>query len=135
MNDTEPIQRAIFLRELGKKIRSRVLAEGAQVPQFLAAVDARLEKGAVEYGDTSPSKNYSVLVDEVQQELLDVAGWACQMWRKVNASVRDGETLHDRHPKVLLAQTLMEEAAEAFASWEMWRGKVAVLCKELDARA
>ena len=134
MNDTEPIQRAIFLRELAQKIKFRSAAEGPLVHEFLQAVDARLAKGAIEYSDTSPSKPYSVLADEVEQELLDVAGWCCQLWRKVNANIGNGETLYDQHPKVQLLDLIGAEAAEAFASWHAWRVRVVPLCKELDAR-
>lgn len=135
MNDTEPIQRAIFLRELAHKIKFRSSAEGPLVHEFLQAVDARLAKGAIEYGDTSPSKPYAVLADEVEQELLDVAGWCCQLWRKLSASENAGETLYAQHPKVQLAERIGVEAAEAFASWRVWRERVVPLCKELDARA
>ena len=135
VNDTEPIQRAIFLRELAHKIKLRTSAGDSIVHEFLQAVDARLEKGAIEYGDTSPSKPYSVLADEVEQELLDVAGWCCHLWRKINMNIGNGETLHGQHPKVQLAERIGVEAAEAFASWRVWRESVVPLCKELDARA
>jgi hypothetical protein len=135
VNDTEPIQRAIFLRELAHKIKLRSNAGDTLVHEFLQAVDARLAKGAIEYGDTSPSKPFAVLADEVEQELLDVAGWCCQLWRKLNMNIGNGETIYGQHPKVQLAERIGVEAAEAFASWRVWRESVVPLCKELDARA
>lgn len=133
--DLEPIQRGAFLRELAHKIKSRTSAGDSVVHEFLQAVDARLAKGAIEYGDTSPLKPYTVLADEVQQELLDVAGWCCQLWRKVNADIGKGETLYGHHPKVQLAERIGVGAAEAFAQWRVWRDSIVPLCKELDARA
>lgn len=135
MSDTEPIQRAIFLRELAAKIKLRTSAGDTLVHEFLQAVDARLAKGAIEYGDTSPSKPYVVLADEVEQELIDVAGWCCQLWRKINMDIGNGETLYAQHPKVQLLDLIGAEATEAFASWHAWRVRVVPICKELDARA
>lgn len=136
MTDLEPIQRGAFLAELRRAATRHTFwkptEDGHLLDLFVARLDARLAKGAEDYGDRSPSRPFYELLDEMQQELLDIAGWACMAWRKVNASVRDGETLHDRHPKVMLAQQLLDEALSAFWVFVQWQGRLAKLCKDLD---
>lgn len=52
-------------------------------PQFVDLVHSRLRVGAVEYGDTSFNRDPVELLDEIDQELADVAGWSfilrCQL--------------------------------------------------------
>ena len=43
---------------------------------FTALVEARLEAGAREYGDRSFSRDPAELLREIDEELLDVCGWA-----------------------------------------------------------
>ncbi len=43
---------------------------------FAGRVEARMAQGAEEYGGNSYGQDPAALVDEVRQELLDVAGWA-----------------------------------------------------------
>lgn len=45
-------------------------------PAFAAAVRSRLEAGARAYGDASFARSPAELVGEIEQELLDVCGWA-----------------------------------------------------------
>lgn len=52
---------------------------------FCDAVQARLEKGAVTYGDQSFNVAPSVLLEELQQEALDLAGWGFILWRRLEA--------------------------------------------------
>lgn len=138
MTDLEPIQRGAFLAELRRAATTHTFWKPARdesiLDRFIRQLDARLAKGAQDYGDTSPQKPYGVLLGEMEQELLDIAGWSCQAWRKVNASVRDDETLHAQHPKALLAQQLLDEALSAFWTFVQWQGRLAKLCKELDER-
>ena len=49
---------------------------------FFAAVGARLEVGEREYG-TSQDRPSHELVDEIMQELEDVAGWSILLWSKL----------------------------------------------------
>jgi hypothetical protein len=52
-------------------------------PEFMAAIQQRLKKGAVEYGDASLSRPPSELAEEIEEELLDVCGWAFFLWLKI----------------------------------------------------
>jgi len=47
---------------------------------FVNAVSQRLEKGREAYGDTSFSRPITELIDELQQECLDLAGWGFVLW-------------------------------------------------------
>ena len=48
-------------------------------PAFAARVQQRLCAGAKEYGDGSLSRSLPWLIEEIRQELRDVAGWAAIM--------------------------------------------------------
>lgn len=54
-------------------------------PAFVAAVSGRLEAGAREYGDHSFRRPAGELVREIEQELLDVAGWSFILWARLGA--------------------------------------------------
>lgn len=51
--------------------------------EFLESLACRLEVGAIEYGNKSFKKNCAQLKQEIEQELLDIAGWAYVMWAKL----------------------------------------------------
>lgn len=51
---------------------------------FLSRVRQRLEAGAAEYGDASHHRPDDELIDEIQQELEDVCGWAAILWAKLD---------------------------------------------------
>jgi hypothetical protein len=53
-------------------------------PAFAARVQARLEADACAYPE-SPSRSELELLDEIAQELEDVAGWSCVLWSKLEA--------------------------------------------------
>ena len=54
------------------------------LPDFVAAIEARLELGAREYQDRpAASRPPLELLDEIGQELIDVAGWSFLLWRRV----------------------------------------------------
>lgn len=67
---------------------------------FAGEVGARLEQGAREYGDQSFSKEPRELVREVEEELLDVAGWAFILWTRIRA-LREGVEGLSVDPSVL----------------------------------
>ena len=50
---------------------------------FINAVAGRLEAGRAVYGDVSFTRPPSELAGEIEQELLDVAGWAFVLWTRV----------------------------------------------------
>lgn len=49
-------------------------------PEFTEKVKERLERGKIEYGDPSFLAELSALAEEIDQELLDQAGWAFIAW-------------------------------------------------------
>lgn len=51
--------------------------------EFLETLAARLATGAAEYGNKSFNKTRAQLKQEMEQELLDIAGWAYVMWAKL----------------------------------------------------
>lgn len=53
------------------------------IDRYLIRLRARLEAGASEYGDASFAKSTPSLLDEIQQELEDVSGWAFILWAKL----------------------------------------------------
>ena len=57
----------------------------ARFTEFARAVNARLEAGRASYGDASFSRHPAVLCGEVEQELLDVAGWGFILWCRMRA--------------------------------------------------
>jgi hypothetical protein len=65
MNDPDPTDRAETLR-------------------FLDMVRARLDAGAEEYGDQSFARPCDALLAELEEELLDVAGWASILFARAH---------------------------------------------------
>jgi hypothetical protein len=55
----------------------------ADLDRFVARLRARLVTGAATYGDTSFTRPAAELVDEIQQELEDVAGWGLILWLRL----------------------------------------------------
>lgn len=51
---------------------------------FFSALHAKLEAGAREYGDRSFSRPVIELLDELQAECLDLAGWGYILWTKLD---------------------------------------------------
>jgi hypothetical protein len=64
----------------------------AAFDRFVDEVKARLERGRVTYRDRSFSREPAVLVEEIRDELRDVAGWAfvldCRLARAADALSR-----------------------------------------------
>jgi hypothetical protein len=52
----------------------------ADLDRFVGRLRARLVAGAATYGDASFQRPAAALVDEIQQELEDVCGWALILW-------------------------------------------------------
>lgn len=52
-------------------------------PAFETVMKARLQRGHEEYGDGSFSRDTAALLGEIEQELLDVVGWAFITWVQV----------------------------------------------------
>ena len=54
-------------------------------PAFAEAVRARLEAGRAAYGDRSFSRGPGELLGELEQEVLDLAGWGFVLFRRLEA--------------------------------------------------
>jgi len=52
--------------------------------RFTTRLRARLDAGAREYGDASFQRPAAELIDEIQQELEDVAGWGFLLWVRLD---------------------------------------------------
>jgi hypothetical protein len=52
-------------------------------PAFAAAVRARLDAGARQYGDRSFARPPGELVGELEAEALDLAGWGFVLWSRL----------------------------------------------------
>ncbi len=61
----------------------------ASWPEFMEAIRVRLERGASEHGERSFTRAPAELCGEVEQELLDVCGWAFILWCRI-AAIRSG---------------------------------------------
>lgn len=57
--------------------------------KFIAALRARLDAGRQEYGPESFTRSPTELRAEIEEELLDVAGWAFVLWVRVRHLDRD----------------------------------------------
>lgn len=67
--------------EVAKSSLSRV----TDFLNFCDAVQARLEKGAIVYGNESFQAPPVLLLEELQQEALDLAGWGFVLWSRIEA--------------------------------------------------
>jgi hypothetical protein len=63
--------------------------------RFVARLRKRLIKGAETYGDSSFARPAAELVDEIQQELEDVAGWGLLLWIRLERLRGRVEQLRD----------------------------------------
>lgn len=54
--------------------------------EFSRTLRDRLDVGRKEYGDRSFSRDPAELIGEIEQELLDVCGWAFVLWIRLKAA-------------------------------------------------
>jgi len=54
-------------------------------PDFMSAIRNRMKAGLREYGDSSFTRPPTELAGEIEEELLDVCGWAFFLWLRVRA--------------------------------------------------
>jgi len=52
--------------------------------RFVTRLRARLNAGSIEYGNASFERPAAELIDEIQQELEDVAGWGFLLWLRLS---------------------------------------------------
>lgn len=50
---------------------------------FLAELEDKLLRGQADYGDASFDKPAQEILDELQAEALDLAGWGYVLWEKI----------------------------------------------------
>ena len=50
---------------------------------FMMALDDRIEQGALAYGDKSFERPPVELLEELQLEALDLAGWGYVLWERI----------------------------------------------------
>jgi hypothetical protein len=50
---------------------------------FTSAVAGRLDRGRRDYGDSSFTRPAVEILDELSQELLDLAGWSFILWSRL----------------------------------------------------
>jgi hypothetical protein len=58
------------------------LREG-DVERFVERLRAKLDRGAREYGERSFSRPLTELLTEVEDELIDTAGWSLLIWSRL----------------------------------------------------
>ena len=51
--------------------------------KFIRTMSERLTRGHLEYGDESFSKPHDTLTNEMEEEILDIIGWAFIRWVKI----------------------------------------------------
>lgn len=54
-----------------------------EVDVYFATLRGRLRVGAECYGDKSFDKSNERLLQEIQEEILDIAGWSYILWAKI----------------------------------------------------
>lgn len=59
---------------------ARNVEDEAELGEFWQQLKARLEAGARHYGDASFRRQPAALAREIEEELLDVCGWAFVLW-------------------------------------------------------
>ena len=79
---------------------------GARLPDplllwgdYARAVRDRLEQGKTEYRDRSFSRDSAELLEELQQEALDLAGWGFVLWHRLE-QMREALGVADRERRI-----------------------------------
>lgn len=71
-------------------------ATRAAFAEFCRRVEARLAQGARVYGDSSLDLPTPRLLNEIQQELEDVAGWSVLLWARLERIRKQHEEIRAR---------------------------------------
>ena len=69
--------------------------------EFGARVAQRIEKGRQVYGDRSFEKPLGELVGEIEEELLDIAGWSYVAWCRLHRLEQHSKELTDLQVEVV----------------------------------
>lgn len=62
-------------------------------PNYIGCVMSRLKNGKTTYGDSSFERPVAQLIDELQQEAEDLAGWGFVLWARLRKMRSDLEEL------------------------------------------
>jgi len=65
--------------------RQRSAAQLSAQERFFIRLKTRLDAGAREYGDRSFDRPCRDIIDEMQQEAEDIAGWGYILWSRLDA--------------------------------------------------
>lgn len=76
----------------------------SSIDEFLELLGQRLSVGATEYGDRSFARSIATTVTEVDQELLDQAGWLYVLW--CQAARKSDYTKDQRNLRPLFLEAL-----------------------------
>lgn len=58
--------------------------ELTQLSRFQRDVATRMRKGQEEYGDRSFRSSPLALIEELKEEVLDIAGWGYVLWKRLD---------------------------------------------------
>lgn len=112
--DAEKIDRDSWMASMRAAIRKCASSE-----RFLAAVAARLEVGAAEYGNESFAREPEDIVREILDETLDRAGWCYVLERACQARIARGDLTPKRKQRLKsIAGMALTCALEAFHAFE-----------------
>jgi len=53
------------------------------LPKFVKLLDQKMLKGFYSYGDKSFSRDPKELMNEIQAEIIDIAGWGMVLWQRI----------------------------------------------------
>ncbi len=76
------------------KLADRIAAKA----EFFELLEARLEQGAIEYGDRSFSECPTKLIDEIGEELIDIVGWAVPLYARLQQLRKQAQRLEGETP-------------------------------------
>ena len=98
-------------------------------PDFTEAVRARLEKGRAEYGDRSFTRSPGDLMVELQQEVLDLAGWGFVLWHRLEAMRSALNGADPRTPEPVTAPPELLTAGQVAERLRLPRARVYALAR------
>ena len=64
-------------------VQKGIIIDYNEQRRYFVKLQSRLEIGAQEYGDKSFSRPETNLIEMIQEEVLDIAGWSYILWAKL----------------------------------------------------
>ena len=99
-------------------------------PDFTEAVRSRLEKGRAEYRNRSFTRSPGDLMAELQQEVLDLAGWGFVLWHRLEAMRTALNGTEPRAPEPAAAPSELLTAGQVAERLRLPRARVYALARE-----